>query len=429
MKRLLVSAIAVLCAAVPALGAEPPAPTYSKEISRIFQEKCQVCHHAGTSAPMSLMTFEEVRPWVRAIRSRVEAREMPPWHIDRTVGIRKFKNDRGLSEAEIKTVLRWADLGAPAGDPKDLPPARTFTDDAKWFIGKPDLIVTTDSEHVMYAKGQDWWIDQFGDTGLTEDRWIQAMEMKPTNGKIVHHAVSFLIDPNPAPGTPAGGEMLHEYAVGKFGDLFAENTGRLMKAGSRVRFDMHYFAMGSEQKNRMQIAFKFYPKGFVPKYQVRSIGIRNLPEDELDVPPNTVARTDAYFRLPKNARIDSFQPHMHMRGKQMWLESINLDNTTTLISSVDHFSFNWHINYVYADDVAPLLPAGTVLHVSAVHDNTTGNRLNPNSNAWVGYGERSVDDMLFLWLDVVYLTDEDYQGLMAQRKATGPSPTANHGQQ
>ena len=150
---------------------------------------------------------------------------------------------------------------------------------------------------------------------LTEDRWIKAMEIKPSNPKIVHHAVVYAIEPDAPEGTPETGVQLHEYAVGKYGDIFGDDTGRLLKAGTRLRFDMHYFAVGSEQHNKTTIAFKFYPKGVTPKYQVRSLPIRNTPNDELEVPPNTVVRTDGYYRLPRNARLDAFQPHMHMRGR------------------------------------------------------------------------------------------------------------------
>ena len=390
--------------------------TFTKDVAPIFQKSCQSCHHSGTSAPMSLMTYNDARPWARAIKEKVVVRDMPPWHLDKTVGIRKYKNDRSLNDAEIATIARWVDSGAPQGNPADMPPPLTFTSDKEWFIGTPDLLVTTDQDFVMYPNGPDWWIDQFGEVKMPEDRWIKAMEIKPSNPKIVHHAVVYAIEPDAPAGTPETGVQLHEYAVGKYGDIFAENTGRLLKAGTRLRFDMHYFAVGSDQHNKTTIAFKFYPKGVTPKYQVRSIAIRNLPNDELDIPPNTVVRTDGYYRLNRNARIDAFQPHMHMRGRGMTLEAINLDNTTTILSSVDHFNFNWHINYIYADDVTPLLPAGTVLHMIGIHDNTAANRRNPDPNMWAGFGERSVDDMLQVWLDIVYLDDAEYQRQVLERK-------------
>jgi hypothetical protein len=396
----------------------PAEVTFTRDIAPIFQAKCQTCHHQGTSAPMSLVTYEEVRPWARSIQLRVASRDMPPWHLDKTVGIRQYKNDRSLSDDEIASVVRWAEHGAPQGNPADMPRPLTFRSEAEWFTGEPDLTVTTDNDFVMYANGPDWWIDQFGEVKLPEDRWIRAMEIKPSNPKIVHHAVVYAIEPDAPEGTPEGGVLLHEYAVGKYGDIFGENTGRLLKAGTRLRFDMHYFAVGSEQHNRTTIAFRFYPKGVTPRYQVRSLPLRNVPNDELEVPPNTVVRTDGYFRLPRNARIDAFQPHMHMRGRAMTLEAIDpASNRTQILSSVDHFDFNWHINYVYADAAAPLLAAGTVLHIIGVHDNTAANRRNPDPNMWVGFGERSVDDMLQVWLDIVYLDDAEFQRLVDERKA------------
>lgn len=394
--------------------------TFSKDIAPIFQKSCDHCHHAGTSAPMSLVTYSDARPWARSIKERVARRDMPPWHLDKTVGIRQYKNDISLADDEIATIVKWVDGGAPQGNPADLPPPPKFASDNEWFIGQPDLLATTD-DFKMYAKGSDWWIDQYTEVTLTEDRWIKAMEIKPSNRRIVHHCVVYAIEPDAPAGTPESGVQLTEYAVGKYGDIFSDNTSRLLKKGTRLRFDMHYNASGSEQTNHTTIAFKFYPAGFTPKYKVRSIAIRNFPNDELEVPPNTVVRTDGYYRLPRNARIDTFQPHMHMRGKGMTVEAINLDNTTTILSSVDHFDFNWHINYIYADDVAPLLPAGTVLHMIGIHDNTSANRRNPDPNMWAGFGERSVDDMVQVWLDIVYLDDAEFNRLLQERKATQAS--------
>jgi hypothetical protein len=390
--------------------------TFSKDIAPIFQKSCQTCHRPGTAVPMSLTTYAEVRPWAKAIRTRVLKREMPPWHLDKTTGIHQYKNDISLSDEAIAKVVEWVDNGAPEGNPAEMPPPRTFASNKTWFIGEPDLIATTDKDFTMYARGPDWWIDQYGELKLTEDRWIKAMEVKPSNPKVVHHSVVYVIEPDAPAGTPETGLQLTEYAVGKYGDTFADNTGRLLKAGTRLRFDMHYFATGKEETNGMMIAFKFYPKGFVPKYDVRSVAIRNIPNDELEVPPNSVVRTDGYYRLTRNARIDAFQPHMHMRGRGMTLEAINPDNTTTILSSVDHFDFNWHINYVYEDDVAPLLPAGTVLHMIGIHDNTAANPRNPDPNMWAGFGERSVDDMVQVWLDIVYLDDAEFHRLVDERK-------------
>jgi hypothetical protein len=425
-----IAALAALSFAGSAGAAEPTRPlTFAKDIAPIFQAKCTQCHHPGTATPMSLTTYDEARPWARSIRNRVANREMPPWHMDKTVGIRKFKNDLSLSDQQIAAIVRWVDEGAIGGNPADMPPAQTFGPEDVWHIGKPDLIVTMNGTHKMYAKGPDWWIDYFADVPLTEDRYIKAMEMRPGNRRIVHHAVANAIEPDAPPGAPEGGVNLQEYAVGKYGDTFADNTGRLLKKGTKLRFDMHYFAAGEELTDQTSIAFIFYPKGFVPKYEMRSIAVRNLPNDELEIPPNSVSRHDGYFRLPKPARIDAVQPHMHMRGKAMTIEAINLDNTVTVLSSIDHFDFNWHILYDYADDVAPLLPAGTVIHFIGIHDNTSANKRNPDPNMWVGYGERSVDDMLQLWLNVVYLDEAEFQRLVAERKAKQTSLGTGNQQQ
>jgi len=418
---------------VAALGAAdtPGAVTFTKDVAPIFQKSCQSCHHQGTAAPMPLITYDDARPWAKSIKARVVAREMPPWHLDKTVGIREYKNDISLSDAEIDTITRWVDSGAVQGDPKDMPKPLTFRPDTDWFIGKPDLLVTFDKEMTMYASGPDWWINKFADTGLTEDRYIKAMQIKPGNPKIVHHVVTTIMPPAGAdPNDPAfQGGTLEEYAVGKYGDIYPDDTGRLLPAGSRIAFDMHYFADGEVEKDKTTLGIVFYPKGYVPKYKVQMINFRNLPNDDLAIPPNSITRRDGYFRLPRAARIVDFQPHMHMRGKGMTLEAINLDNTVTVLSSVDHFSFNWHIAYVYKDDVAPLLPAGTVLHIIGIHDNTPANRLNPDALMWAGYGERSVDDMLQCWLGIVYLDDNEYQAEVAARKAKVQQQATSQGHQ
>jgi hypothetical protein len=418
---IILAAVAVMMAPNAMRAADPPKEvTFTKDVAPILQKSCQSCHHPGTAAPMSLLTYQDARPWARSIKQRVTLREMPPWHLDKNVGIREFKNDISLSDAEIDTIVRWVDTGTKQGDMKDMPPPLKFDEyksDNDWFIGKPDLIVTFDKEMTMYANGPDWWINKFAETGLTEDRWVKAMQIKPGNPKIVHHAVTSVMPPEGADLTDFVGGEFEEYAVGKYGDIYPENTGRLLPAGSRIQFDMHYFAIGEEAKDKTSLGIVFYPKGYVPKYKVNMVSFRNVPNDDLAIPPNSVVRHDGYFRLPRPARISSFQPHMHMRGKGMTLEAINLDNSVTTISSVDHFDFNWHIAYVYRDDVAPLLPAGTVLHAIAIHDNTSANRRNPDPNMWAGYGERSVDDMLQLRLAVVYLDEADYQAQVAERRA------------
>ncbi len=224
-----------------AISAQAPARsgarqvTFTKDVAPIMQRSCQNCHRPDSMAPMSFLTYEDVRPWARAIKTKVTAREMPPWFIDRTVGISSFKDDPSLSDRDIQTIAAWADGGAVKGELADLPPPRQFENADIWHIGKPDIIVQS-VKHTVPATGSDWWGDYVVDTGLTEDRYLKAVETKPAMGakKVVHHAVTFLMQDEgeidlvgrraPSPAAAAGelGGFLNEYAVGKNGDMFPE---------------------------------------------------------------------------------------------------------------------------------------------------------------------------------------------------------------
>ena len=416
-------------AAVPATAraAEPGAgvPTFAGDVAAIFQAKCQACHRPGMMAPMSLLTYQDARPWARAIRQRVMLREMPPWHLDKTVGITRYKDDRSLTDEQIDTIVRWVDGGAPLGNPADLPPPLEFNDD-EWTIGVPDLIVTS-PEAVMYPEGSDWWPSYVVDPGLTETRYARAVETRPSQEgrEFVHHAIASLIDPD-ARDTPARlgqgepvidpleGAYLSEYAPGKYGDVFPENTGRALKAGVKIRFSMHYFATGREMRDRTSVGFVLYPKDVEPESYITDLFIHE--NDTIDIPPGEMTRTDTYYSLPAAARIISYQPHLHLRGKAQCMEAIYRDGRVEMLSCVDRFDFNWHVAYHYEDDVMPLLPAGTMLHLISIHDNTVTNRRNPDPTVWVGWGQRSIDDMAAAHIGVQYLADEDYERMVAERR-------------
>jgi len=433
-----------------AFAAEPAKQvTFTKDVLPIFQEKCQVCHRPGTVAPMSLMTYEDSRPWARSIRAKVASREMPPWHLDRTVGIQEYKNDRSLADAQVATIVAWADGGAIKGDPKDAPPPVKFNDDEEWAIGKPDLIISTPKVKVP-AVGADWWPTFVVPTGLTEDRYVKAIETKPDKaGRFVtHHAVNSITQDEDeftqfTVGDRSGGAggrrgaakgktttNFSEFVTGKYGDIFSDGSGRLMKAGSVINFGMHYHSIGEEVESTTSVGIIFYPKGYVPKYVARWLTVNPGDMNELDIAPNEVTRVDAYYKLAKPTRIDGFEPHMHMRGKAQCLEAIfpytpsdtaavNARGETKkeTLACTDRFDFNWQVAYVFADDAAPLLPAGTILHHVSIFDNTAKNKRNPDPNKWVGFGQRSIDEMDNTHITAVFLTDEDYDRLVAERKA------------
>jgi len=410
------AAAAVVVSGAPVPSAQAPAPgavTFTKDVAPVFQKACQNCHRPGSIAPMSLLTYEDARPWARSIKDRVERRSMPPWHVDRTVGIRKFKDDLSLSDAEIATVVSWIDAGAPKGNPADMPPPKQFDDSDRWHIGKPDLIVEMPRAFEVKPEAADWWGNFIADSGLKEDRYIKAVEAKPSAGaiKVVHHAVETLEYED---GTPSGGTLV-EYAVGKNGDIFPDGSGKLMKAGAKVRFNMHYHAVGQPVLDRTQVGIVFYPKGVVPKHVMTTILSPN--QDDLDIPAGADnVRSDAYYKFEKNARLVGFMPHMHNRGKRQCIEAIYPNMQVEQFNCVN-YDFQWQIVYNYADDVAPLLPAGTIVHVISWHDNSVANKYNPDPRNWVGFGNRTTDDMSRHWLTYYTMSDEEFKAEQAERAA------------
>ena len=436
LRATLVLSLAVGPAAV---GQVPNEVTYAKHVAPIIQQKCQVCHQPNSIGPMPLTNYEEVSKAARRIKARVSARLMPPWHIDRNVGIRDYKNDRSLSDEQIETIVRWVDNGTPLGDPHDMPPAPTFPDPTGWQLakdfGKPDLILKS-PPFTLAARTQDKWFRPVTETGLTEARWVRAIEIRPSfpNGRrIVHHVLTLLEQDEPeVTGLASSAEhaqmsagLFMEWAVGKVGEIFPPDAGKLMLPGAKIRWEIHMFAVGEEVRDdQVEMAVYFYPKGVVPAHRTVLRMFDVSRGSELDIPPNSKAISQNFYVLPAPARIENFQPHMHMRGKAMSMEAVYPDGRKEVLSSVNNFQWKWHVNYVYADEVAPLLPKGTTLVFTAWHDNTSANPNNPDPRQWVGWGDRTVDEMAHAWVDVTYLDQPEFDRLVAARKARKPeTPT------
>jgi hypothetical protein len=411
--------------------------TFSKDIAPIFQAKCQSCHRPGEMAPMALITYQQVRPWAKDIRQRVALRQMPPWHLDPTVGIQSFQNDMSLSNAQIDTIVKWVAAGAPEGDPKDLPAAKQWPEDKGWRLagqfGQPDLVIKSEP-YTMPAKGQDVWFRPLSAIPLTEPRWVRAVEIRPATPagrRITHHAIAYLQQEEPGSHTGAMTQgVLMEWAINKNYDIYRNNTGKLLVPGARVWWEMHYHAVGEEVRDNVELAIYLYPKGQEPKYRTYLTLFRATPPAEgimgvLDIPPNSVVQTEGYQTLRAPARLENFQPHMHLRGKAMLLEAILPDGTKRTLSYVDHFNFNWMTNYIYSDDAAPVLPKGTVIHVVAWHDNTVNNKNNPDPDQWVGWGDRTVDEMAHAWVNVTYISEDDYKEWLSKHERPVPAAVAS----
>jgi hypothetical protein len=404
--------------------------TFTKDVAPIFQAKCQECHRKGSMAPMSLLTYEETRPWAKAIKERVLTRQMPPWHLDKTVGIQQFQNDFSLSDEQIATIARWVDAGAPQGDPKDMPAPRDFSNDDGWKLakqyGQPDFVLKSEA-YTMPAHGQDVWFKPLTSVPITEARWVRAVEMRPgtpAGRRIIHHVLARLEQDEPdAQGgddVNVGPGLLMEWAVNKNYDTYRPNTGKLLLPGAHIWWELHLHAVGEQIRDHAELAVYLYPKGQEPKYRTRLMALNATAIANggaiLDIAPNSVSETEAFHVLKQAARLENYQPHMHLRGKAMEMEAILPDGTRRVLSYVDHFNFNWMTNYIYADDAAPVLPKGTVLHIKAWHDNTIANKNNPDPSQWVGWGDRTVDEMAHAWVNVTYISDEDYQQWLATQK-------------
>ncbi len=423
------------------VSAQSDAPTYTKDIAPILQRSCEKCHRADGVAPMSLSTYAEVRPWARAIKQRTgigpRAGVMPPWYVEKNIGIQEFQDDPSLSEKEVAMVARWADAGAAQGNPADMPPAKVYPDGKAWSIGTPDLIVKLPNITVK-GGSPDWW-GEIPSTpiGLTEDRYVAALEVKEFNdvdsaagsgratvgGRYVFHHMIWgtrvIREGQPAQAAAAGaltGDTLawpvHE--VGRNADFFDPRSARLLRAGSSVVSDsIHLHSNGRDTTGHLEIGFKLMPKDYKPTFRQSLFGLGNGVD--IDIKGMTAdQQLHAYTVLQDNTKITSFEPHLHAPGQRMCLEAIWGYNIQTLnCVGYDH---NWVRGYNYTDDSAPLLPKGTILHITGFMNNSPSNKNVPDPRNWQGSGNRSVANMFIDLGQRVSLTDEQFQAEMAHRR-------------
>jgi mono/diheme cytochrome c family protein len=373
------------------------APTFSKDIAPVVFNKCAECHRPGAMAPMSLMTYEDARPWAKAIKHKVTRREMPPWGADPKVGT--FANDPSLTQAEIDLIAAWADAGAPEGNKADLPPAPQFTEG--WSIGKPDHVFTMLQPFTVPADGTVPYYYVTIPTNLKEDIWIRGVELKPTDRRVVHHIISDLVEGNGLPVDPTPkltrdrtrkevGGGLGGLVPGRLYGLYEEGVARKIPAGADIVLQMHYTTIGEVVTDQTQIGVVLAKE---PPTRLRAGGGGQIPNFAFAIPPGhanfeVVARQT----INRDTYLSTMYPHMHVRGKDVSYTIVYPDGKEEVVLSVPKYDFNWQLNYRLAEP--KFMPKGSTLLVKAHYDNSKDNPFNPDPTATVRWGDQTWEEML-----------------------------------
>ncbi len=439
-----VAAVAVTAVrgVTPADGAVEESPTvshrvtdtstvsFSRDVAPIIQKNCQNCHSPGGIGPMPLLTYEHARRDGPLIKQMVQAREMPPYQYDTHIGIQQLQHDWRLSEQDIATIVQWVDGGMPEGNPADMPPAPKLPEAAEYRLaasyGPPDLIVKS-ARYTVPASGQDRWWRPSVPSGIATDRCIKAVETKPSiaGRSVTHHANSIFVpgtserEPDAVGGGGPGSVRLSEYALGKIGEVVPADACRIAPAGSNVLFDIHYFPNGTHIiDDQLEIGIWFHsPEVTLETHHRQTLGLYALQSGsgDFEIEPHGTLVTQGFHRFDTPVRIDSWQPHGHLRLVAKRLEVLYPNGRRETLSMVSNWNPGWHHSHVYEETAAPLLPAGSVIINTAWYDNTAKNFYNPDPDQWVGVGDRTTDEMSHAWMAVTQLDEAAYQRLLAQR--------------
>ncbi len=368
--------------------------TFTKNVAPILYKNCAECHRPGEIAPMSLLTYQEVRPWAKSIRERIVEGSMPPWSADPKYG--HWANDPRLSKQEIETIVEWVNAGAPKGDDKDLPPAPKFAEG--WTIGTPDAVIQMSEEYTVPADGTVPYLYFSMPTGFTEDKWIQAMEIRPGNRSVVHHVIAYAQeaiskDTNPGgEGEIRGGRtQIGGITPNKTGVTYGPGTAKLIKKGSSIVFQMHYTTNGQVTKDRTKIGFVFAKE---PGKKMVVTG--NALNARFVIPAgdgNYEVKSSKTF--DEDVLITSFMPHMHVRGKAFTYTAVYPDGRSEILLNVPKYDFNWQHTYIPKEPIA--LPKGTRLDCVAYYDNSANNKFNPDPTKPVRWGDQTWEEMMIGW--------------------------------
>jgi hypothetical protein len=406
--RYLASSV-VVCA----IASAAPTVTFHRDVEPILQQHCQECHRPGEIGPMPLLSFEQTRPWAKAIKASVLKNQMPPWPADAHYG--KFSNDRSLTRQQIDTLAAWADANAPEGSKSDAPKPRTWVDG--WNIGHPDTVVQMPNPIDVPAAGEVEYQYIVVPTGFTEDKWIQSVEIRPSNRTLVHHAVIFVRPPGdkwlsaakpgvpfvPAATTPAqrfsntqGGfnDVLTIYTPGMVPDEWKAGEAKQIPAGSDIIFQMHYTANGKagQDQTRIGLVFSKVP----PTKRIITMGALNnvfkIPAGDGNF------KAEATVPVANPMTVVSLFPHLHLRGKAFQYEVIYPTGETETLLKVDNWSLNWQLSYKLAKPLE--LQPGAKIKATAWWDNSANNPANPDPTKIVQWGEQSWEEMMIGFVDV-----------------------------
>jgi len=388
-------------------------PTFSKDVAPILFKNCASCHRPGDIAPMSLLTYENARPWAKAIREKVAAGSMPPWHATQAHGV--FSNDRRLSEKDKDTMIRWADGGAPKGDPKDLPPLPKFAEG--WEIGTPDTIISMPREFEVKESGTIAYQFFEAPTNFTEDKWIQAIEVRPGARSVVHHVLVFCREPG-ARRAPAftqvvpnlgglghgGGEqglpgsLIATTAPGTNAMVFKPGSALRIKAGAVFAFQVHYTANGAATKDRTSVGVIFAKQA--PQQEIRNSAFVN---PLFVIPPGADNQeVESAIQFTEDSHIWALFPHTHLRGKSWEYRLVYPDGRAEAVLTVPKYDFNWQTYYVFEKPLS--VPKGARLEAKAHYDNSAANKWNPDPKIAVRWGPQTWEEMQYS--GITYSVDE-----------------------
>ena len=410
------------------------APTFTKDIAPILYRNCVGCHRTGDIAPMELISYQQVRPWAAALKESVVKRTMPPWFADPAHG--KFRNDRRLSSEQIATIVAWVNAGAPKGDDRDLPARPKFVEG--WSLSRPpDLVIEMPLDAKVPATGQMDLQNYYVKAPVKEDVFIEAIELRPGNRRVVHHSIANIVDlpEGLAPESllsgkklgPTGWKLVGQ-APGKGALQFLPGTAKRISAGAYIEFNMHYTPTGKDETDRSSLGLWF------AKYPVTHEVVSRPAREETYIDgkkvtrvPNIPPNVDNWEIVAKmNVRDDitiyAVSPHMHFRGKDMKYTARRPDGTEEVLLNVPRYNYEWQLNYEFETPVK--LPAGSTITVLSHYDNSANNPRNPAPNEEVIWGQQSWNEMFIPWmeysvdkLDLTKLSKEELMRLRAPRRA------------